>query len=391
MLLTLFVFAAYFAVKAVRSANNWYLLGAGACTGLALLTKGTANLLYLIVPLAYLVKGPAEKGLEKSRPLARWLVASFMAMVFAFGILNLLRFSSRWAQRSHFIATRTKVIKAALTTPPSVILRFVGSIAGNLWTYLTPVLLVLAVGGLALALAKRWRPGYFLLAWTVLAVGVISLVGKFAWARFYLVLVPPLLWAGGYALYQLALFAAGVWDRAGRRTLLASGSFVVIGVLVVAVALPAGAMMDGMARATRGESEYLKGRCNGKGMEQTARLLDEASKHGKINVVVNDYFIQYALQMYLTDQSRIEWKSLDLQYRLGYTDNFKSAIAQETIKDPTWPTYVIVNGVKDVPAGWGLQIVREFKKDNGRDDESMYVTRVSNPAGLISRGKVTSQ
>ena len=374
MLLTLFVFAVYFAVKASRSVNSYYLIGAGVCTGLALLTKGTATLLFVIVPFAYLIRGPAEKGLEKSRQLARWLAASGLAMLLGFGILNLLHFSSKWAARSTFINTRTKNLSEILATPLRQFLRFNGSIVTNLLTYLTPVLMVVALGGLALALLKRWRPGYFLLAWFLLGFVVISLVGKFAWARFYLVLAPPLLLSAAYAFYELWAFAVRAWVRAGSRRILATASVAVVAGLVIAAAVPAGSLLAGMTRATQGETDYLKGRCAGTGMAQTAHFLADASSHEKINVVTNDYFIQYALEMYMPKMRNLDVTTLILEYRKGYTAELKSAIDNEAREGPT---YVIVNGVKDVPASWNLQVVKEFVKDKGRDKDSMFITRVA--------------
>ena len=372
MLLTLFVFAIYFAVKAARSVNSYYLIGAGVCVGLALLTKGTATLLYLIVPCAYLIRGPAEKGLEKRRPLARWLAASGLALIGGFAILNLLRFSSKWAVRSHFIATRTKNLHEILATPLKTFLRFNGSIVSSLLTYLTPVLLVIALGGIVLALLKKWRPGYFLLAWFLIGFVVISAVGKFAWARFYLVLVPPLLLSAAYTFNELWGVAVRAWNRAGRKRLLAAASVALVAGLAIAAAVPAGSLMAGMTIAKRGEAEYLKGRCAGTGMEQTALLLREASARQKINVVANDYFIQYALEMYMGKNPNIKLTTLDLEYRKGYTDQLRSTIEEEARE---LPTYVIVNGAKDVPANWHLQVLKEFVKDNGRDEDSMFVTR----------------
>lgn len=374
MLLTLFVFAIYFAVKAARSVNSWYLIGAGVCTGLALLTKGTATLLFVIVPFAYLIRGPAEKGLEKSRPLARWLAASGLAMLLGFTILNLLHFSSKWAARSTFINTRTKNLSEILATPLKQFLRFNGSIMSNLLTYLTPVLLVVTLGGLALALLKRWRPGYFLLAWFLLGFVVISLVGKFAWARFYLVLAPPLLLSAAYAFYELWAAAVRAWVRVGSRRILATTSVAVVAGLAIAAAVPAGSLLAGMTRATQGETDYLKGRCSGTGMAQTAHFLRDASSHGKIMVVANDYFIKYAMEMYIPNTRNMELTTLDLEYREGYTDHLESAIDEEACEGPT---YVIVNGVKNIPPSWHLQVLKQFVKNKGRDKDSMFITRVT--------------
>ena len=60
LLLALFVFAIFFAVRAAKTGKLAWLAGTAVAVGLALLVKGTALLLYPIVPFAYLVKEPAR-------------------------------------------------------------------------------------------------------------------------------------------------------------------------------------------------------------------------------------------------------------------------------------------------------------------------------------------
>jgi len=374
MMLALFVFAVFFAVKAAKTVNPRWLIGTGIATGLALLTKGTATLLYPIVFFAYFVRGPAEKGLEKSKPLLRWLGASGLALLGGFAMLNLERLSPVWAQRSHFITTRTKGIVAALATPLRTFLSFNNSILKNLYAWLTPVLLLLAVAGLVLSLIKRWRPGYFLWAWFVIGFAVISLVGKFEWARFYLVLVPPLLLAAAYALYELGAYMARAWSRAPGRKLLPSVSIAVVAALLMVAAMPAGSMMAGMVTAKTGEAEYLKGRCAGTGMKETAAMLSEAADHAKINVVVNDYFIQLALEMYMGNRPNVNVITLELEYRNGF-----SKLLEQTLDDAAskGPTYLVANFTTTTPPpGWNLVTLKTFDKDDGHQRSAMLVTEV---------------
>ena len=90
-------------------------------------------------------------------------------------------------------------------------------------------------------------------------------------------------------------------------------------------------------------------------------------------VVANDYFIQYALEMYMPNRRNLELTTLNLEYREGYTALLKSTIGEEAREGPT---YVIVNGAKNVPSSWHLRVLREFVKDKGRSEDSMFVTRV---------------
>ena len=90
--------------------------------------------------------------------------------------------------------------------------------------------------------------------------------------------------------------------------------------------------------------------------------------------------------MYMGKNPNIKLTTLDLEYRKGYTDQLRSTIEEEARE---LPTYVIVNGAKDVPANWHLQVLKEFVKDNGRDEDSMFVTRYTSAptanAGVTNR------
>ena len=376
MLLALFVFAIYFAVKAARSGSAWYLIGTGIATGLALLTKGTATLIYPIAIFAYVVRDPREEPAEAKRPLVRWSVSIGVSLLVGFAILNMLRLSPKYTARSHFIATRTKGITAALATPLKTLLRFNWSIFISILKYLTPAVLVIALAGLALSLIKRWRPGYFLWLWLIIGVAVISLVGRFAWPRFYLVLVPPLLLAAAYLLYEAGRLTAGAWSRSGqsRKKLLMYSTSVALLILLIATAVPVASELSGMVQAKQGEGEYLKGRCAGVGLKETANLVKGLSRREKINVVVNDYFIQVALEMYASSPN-VNVITLKLEYRKGYSELLKSTIERAACKRPT---YVVMNGASGpVPSSWPLHVMEEFKKNDGGNRVSMYLAKAT--------------
>ena len=376
MLQALFVFAVYFAVKAARSGKLVYLVGTGIATGMALLTKGTATLLYLIVPFAYLVRGPKERDGDGRRPMLRWGLAVGLSLLLGFAILNLLRLSPKYAARSHYIATRSKGITAAMATPLKTFFRFNVSILLSMYRYLTPVLFVVAVLGLVQGLAKRWRPGGFLWAWVVIGASVVSLVGKFTWARFYLVLVPPLLLAAAYALHEASVFVLGAWRRRRRpgRVPVAAVSAIVMVALMLAVLVPAASLSVGMIRGTRGESDYLQGRDAGTGMIETARMIKDLSRNRAVNVVVNDYFVQLVLQLYTGNDTNLHIVTLQLEYRKGFSDYLRNTCEKAASERPT---FLIINGASTgLPSSWPLQVVREFKKDKGNKMDSMFVTRV---------------
>jgi len=376
MLQALFVFAIYFAVKAARSGKLVYLVGTSIATGMALLTKGTATLLFVIVPFAYLVRGPKERDGDGRLPMLRWGLTVGLSLLLGFAILNLLRLSPKYAARSHYIATRSKGITAALATPLKTFFRFNASILLSMVRYLTPVLFAVAVFGLVLGLAKRWRPGDFLWAWVIIGASVISLVGRFTWARFYLVLVPPLLLAAAYALHEASVFILRAWRRRQRpgRVPVAAVSAIALLALMLAVLVPAASLSAGMIRGTQGEADYLKGRDAGIGMIETAGMIKDLSRNRAVNVVVNDYFVQLVLQLYTGNDTNLHIVTLQLEYRKGFTDFLRNTYEKAASERPT---FLIINGASTgIPSSWPLQVIREFKKDEGGKMDSMFVTRV---------------
>jgi 4-amino-4-deoxy-L-arabinose transferase-like glycosyltransferase len=378
LLLALFVFAIYFAVKAARSVNSYYLIGAGVATGLALLTKGTATLLCPILGFAYLARSRADKGREKGRPLLRWSAAVALSLLLAFAIENLLRLSPQFAARSHFIATRTKSLSAALATPAKQFLAFNASILDNMLKFLTPVVLVLALLGLFLGIKNRWRPMYFLLSWLLIGAGVISLVGRFAWSRFYLVLVPPLLLSAAFVIHGLGVSLAMAWKdgriSAKRLTAAALAATLVL-VLVTGVA-QVSSLEKGMITARQGDVAFLSGRTAGVGMTEMVRFLDDESRSQPVNVVVNDYFVQLVLELYMGGDPNLNVITLQLEYRNGFSDLLRSTIEGAAANRPT---YVVINGMESVPGTWPLTVVKEFEKDRPRDDTSMFIARATTP------------
>lgn len=129
LLLTLFVFAAYFALRAARTLSPWWIAPIAASMGIALLTKGTAQLLFIILPFAYLTRGRASSSDSATRPFIRWVALLLGSFVLAFGIYSLLRFSSMY----HFIGLRnaitTKGLSEVLAHPFDIFFSNLGTIA----------------------------------------------------------------------------------------------------------------------------------------------------------------------------------------------------------------------------------------------------------------------
>ena len=370
MLLALFVFASFFAVKAARSGRLLYLLGTGVATGLALLTKGTALLLYPIVPFAYLVREPGRKDAGKNRPLVRWLVGVALSLVMGYGILNLQRLSSAYQRRSHVITGRTKSFGEAFKTLGDVP-KFLHSIFGSLFRFLTPAVFVICFAGLVLGLVLRWRPAYFLWVWFIIGTAVISLISKNYWPRFYLVLLPPMLFGGAYAVHRFAQNLVGNWkDRRsgwkGRATVMMLIAVVVIPLVAIPVGIKTEQIMG---------FEFVPGgNYIAAGIDEVVSYLKDNSRDGKITVftVSRDYgFLSRCLEMYLPDNANIDIEDLPHPVAPGPIPLPRSAGLSEVLARNRAPIekalksgliYILVDSARfDGDAGdWQIEVVEKY-------------------------------
>jgi hypothetical protein len=129
-----------------------------------------------------------------------------------------------------------------------------------------------------------------------------------------------------------------------------------------------------MITARQGDLSFLSGRTAGVGMPETVRFLDEASRSQRVNVVVNDYFVQLVLELYLGDDPNLNVITLELEYRKGFSDLLRATIDKAAASGPT---YVVINGLDVVPGTWPLAVLREFRKDIRRDDSCMFIARAT--------------
>lgn len=380
LLLALSVFAVYFTVKAAVSGRYRHLLGSSVATGLALLTKGTAMLLYPVVFLAYLCRAPLGPGGRRGAPASRhravgrdlgaWAGSAAACLLLAFGILNVLRLSPVYPERSRFISTRSKGALQALSTSPGEMLRFDLSIASSLLEFLTPALLLLGIAGFLLALRRGWRPGAFLAAWFLAQWLIISVVARFPWPRFYLVLVPPLLLSAGYCVLELAA-GLGSLFREGRRARARAASIALCAV-AAGVLVGVGPLSLAMIQARAGEESFLSGRTCGAGLKECVEYLEREAGGGGVTVVVNDYFLRLAVEMYSRGDRGLQVVSLDNEFRAGASRRFMDAVEEAAGRGTT---YALANNVRGIPDGWRVRVLREFRKDRGNRRASLVLAR----------------
>jgi len=377
MFLALFVLSIYFAVRAAKTANYYYLIGTGVTTGLALLTKGTALLLFITVPFAYLLRETRQKGMERLRPLARWLVAVALSSLLGYAMYSVLRFSPDFYRAGSLNPRWTLTPSQLLADPFQLLFRNLESIFNNLILFLTPALFIACFVGLLLGIYRKWRPAYFLGIWFLIPCTVVAFITRFPYPRYSIVFLPPLLFGAAYLLYELFELLEKVGEQKKRWLLTA----ITVLVLLVAFSSPIGMQISRIlydptnaSLSPEIRSQYLENWPAGWGIDEIVDFLEKESRNQKVVVGVMGPvgthldFPKEALEDYLFDNPNVEIVSALVEDAESFPEELEEAALEG-------PTYYVINGVERPPRGWPVEVLLAFPK-NGNTRMFMFLTRV---------------
>ena len=379
LLLTLFVFAVYFAIRAARALNPWWIAPIAASLGLALLTKGTAQLLFVILPFAYLTRGRASSSDSAPRPLLRWVALLLGSFVLAFGIYSLLRFSSMYHNIGLRNAIATKGFGEVLAHPFDVFFSNLRAIGSTLVVFMTPFLFLAGVAGLFYGLIRKWRPVYFLWAW-VFAVTIIEALIARHWMfdtilpRLFHCILPPLLLGAAYVVVR-GLEASRRWKSVSASVRATASCLALIVLLAfpfyadaLVLADPAAAPLPYWIRV-----QYITDWPSGWGIKESADFLIKESERAPVVVGSNLKGIGLptdGLLMYLSGNKSVRVIPFSMSAR-----KFPAELREASRK---YPTYVVFNsfpGHEEPPADWPLELIKKFPKD-GNTSQHLYLEKV---------------
>lgn len=362
LLIAIVVFSLFFAVRAAVSGNLLYLIGTGITAGIALLTKGTAFFLFMIVPFAYVLRHPYQKGREKARPLLRWLLAVALSLLLGYGIYSLLRLKISFGLLLDTSANRTLPLSELLTHPFALFPKNIGILVRNLFVLMTPVFFIICFLGLFLGILRKWRPSIFLCIWFLVPVVIVSATSISDFPRFFLISVPPLLFGAAYFVTHLLELFRRARSQGSERGMAVVAALLVI--LLLAVSIPVGMKLVPMitAPAEAGlphelQCQYVEGWSAGWGIEETADFLEIESDKENILVGTNDgFFPGYALSVYFFGNSNIDYIVASLDQLRGYMEE---AVEKR-------PCYCVLNDLDELPRGWPLREIMRFPRGKGR-------------------------
>ena len=373
MLLSILIVAVFFAVKAARSGKMFYLLISGVFIGAALWTKGTGQLLFLIVPFAYLAREPAPRSGSDSdspsesprarRPLLRWIIYTFISLLIGYGIYYLLHISPLYKNMAKRSTVMSRTLPQILKDPLKGVPANFQSIWHNLWHQVTPILLLICLAGLVVGLLLKWRPTVFLWVWLLITVVAVSESARHPFDRYWNVLLPPLILAGGYAitvLPGLAFKKIAALKESSARKYLAGGITVLMALLlVIAIYLPVQEDVRFVANPAKGKTPGSWGW----GFKEVVALLKQKSKDQHVDVQAYDWFSGEVLRVYFTDNPNVTCRFVRLPPKVPSTGR---------------PLYLLGTTFRKVPTNWPLTDVRVYSRDGNRNIVTVFA-RVANP------------
>lgn len=373
MLIAFFVLAVFFAVRAAMKCNLYYLLGSGVCTGLALWTKGSAQLLFLIIPFAYLVRGPFQKGMAKRFQLVRWLISVAVSLIVGYGMYCLLRVSDYFPKIAERSQIWTKSIPELLKNPLELFPTNSLAIFRALWQLVTPFFLLICFAGIFYGMVRRWRPAYFLFAWFVLSGLVVSLIAKHVFTRYWFVTLPPLILGGAYAVSEIPSLVRKGLSSVGinRDKKWATAAFAVVMIVLIAFfAIPVGRNMFNFVatpeKITIGAVVgYVRSKNAGWGYDEVVEALAEKATQEPVEVAAYDFFSSMAVRMYFREGSNLSMVTFRPNCTLVPTGILHNA------REYGRPAYFVGNGPYPIPEDWPIEIIGQYPKDG---NESLYMT-----------------
>ena len=235
---------------------------------------------------------------------------------------------------------------------------------------MTPVMFITCFAGLFAGLIRKWRPAIFLAVWFLVIWLVVGITTLHPYPRFYLGMLPPLLFAAAYAVTELMALARK-YGRKGRDRA-AVLVFASVLALLLAIVVPAGIKIDKMIAdpAHAGlpdmiQSQYIDKWSAGWGLDQTVKYLERDAMKQKISVATDDgFFPGFALATYFFDNPNIDFF---VYPKDGGLPPGVLAAAEER------PTYLVLNDRVSLPRGLPVIEVRRFKKPEGKN---LFLVRV---------------
>jgi 4-amino-4-deoxy-L-arabinose transferase-like glycosyltransferase len=340
---------------------------AGLALALAVLSKANGALLLFV---------PAAAWLAFARPLRH----AWRALAVAYAVAILLVAVPLWV-----FLERTGAMRVAFSGPAAPPLdrtvRNLAQVGEWLWVWGTAPLCVLALAGIAAALALRHAPSLFLAAVALVPVAVLVPTATTWYPRYlHFVAVPALVLAAHalVSLVELVLARRGLSAFARGAVLAAAAAAVLVPSLANDVRLwtdPRRAPMPAVDRF-----QYVTGWPSGYGVRETvARVKEERARRPEGLTIVIRSRAMPATQMALSVAFRRDAGVRIEDLPLGEPARALPLLEKWARERPTVVVATLVDGGPRLPSGtWGrlgVELVAETHKPDGQPCDAIYRVR----------------
>ncbi len=260
--------------------------------GVGLLTKSGAFFFIYLMPLSLILYRFKYRQILTDKKLRQWFICALIAVVGAYALYSLLRFSPDFkyiaSKNGEFTLTLSEWIKRPFGQLPHT----VGTLTGFVVGYSTVPFLLLVLGSFVLD-RKYSREKILLISWTILPLTAFALFARLLYPRYILFMMMPLLPLAAYAVESLY--------RKIKRPLL---SVPLIITALIPIARSDYFIISDFAKAPVPKLDkyaYIEGFYSGVGVRQVVDILNEKSKNQKIYVATQGGFgiMPQSLQDYL--------------------------------------------------------------------------------------------
>lgn len=337
------IWSIYLQVLVARSLRLDYAFILSFATGAAILTKTNGFFTLYLAPLA-LVLLPWKRG-QTVRQFIRWVLLMVVVLIISLLMYSVLRLSPNYAaigeKNTEFVLDigQSNPVELLQTAWENLTLSI-----GWIVAYSTPFLFFLITPSIFVKQHRKER--IFLFAWFMLSLGIISLVGRKLYPRYYF---PS-------ALVLLPLIAAGFWQL---YELFKKKALIIGALFIIMVSYYDYRILSDFPRAPIPQADlvqYANGWAAGDGMKEIVQHLQKEAIKGKIYIVSEGRFGSFpatVVELFFWHYPQVEYRGLD-----SITDKIPLSLVE---KSRDMPVFVIFNREQTIPS-WPFELVMEHRK-----------------------------
>ena len=320
----------------------------GTAIGAGLLTKSSATYFLILLPATLLLVRWQEKN--RGEQLLKWIGLSLVVFLQSQVYNNIIRLS----EFRHMVGEKNlQFLYSAHELLGDPFRHFWGNLNGLtswLQAYLSwPLIIAIIVAFVWFAKKNRQSAGYFAL-WFAVPFFSLALFGKIIYPRFLLFMVPPL-------LVPLGIWFGDLLTRKINRLQV----YAILGIVLLPPVYFGTKVLTDPVHAPfppADHQQFISDWPAGYGIKEVVAYLTDTAKRGPLVVGTDGTFglFPMSLELYLGTNKNVVIKPY------WPLDNFPEELR---VYAKTQPTFLIFKEKQEVPAGWPLELVAQYRRGEG--------------------------